>query len=274
MKILITGAGGLLGPYLSVAFEDAHHQVVVTCKHGCDLTNRASVKALLTGCNPDVVVHAAAETNVEYCEAEPVKAYLANRDTTYHIVEQLEPKAKLVYISTDMVYPDLRGPHREGDVAPVNVYGRSKLAGEKAAAVNARHFICRTNFFGPSKTPGRLSFSDWVIQSLTDGSTPIFFNDQYWTPIHMKTLCTVILEAVERDLIGTYNVGATTGMNKAKFAMLVAAQKGLMKFFERATIGPAYWTTPRPHNLGMDPSKIEEALNRSMPTLEEEIEKL
>jgi len=182
----------------------------------------------LLACEPDVVIHAAAMTNIDECENEPIKALAANRDTTYNIVELLSYNAKFVYISTDMVYSDIPGPHREK-----MTWGRSictarvKLAGEKSAAINPRHLILRTNFFGPSQVPWRQSLSDWVLQSLTDGSTPIFYNDVWWSPLHIKTLSQTILELVEANVVGIYNLGARTGLSKSQFALQVAEHKGL-----------------------------------------------
>lgn len=274
MKVLVTGANGLLGPYLVNAFK-GKNTVVVATRQEYDLTNRAMVKSLLSG-NFEVVIHAAAETDIDYCEKEPIKALAANRDTTYHIVELLSPSAKLVYISTDMVYADIRGPHRECDVGPVNVYGRSKLAGEKAAAVNPRHLILRTNFFGPriDPTPStRRSVSDWVIESLKNGSTPIFYHDVWFSPLHMETLSSVILELVEREIVGIYNTGARNAISKAEFAKLVAEHCGLDKEFAAKVIGPAHWRTRRPHDTSLDCEKLL-AMGVKLPTIEEEIKKL
>lgn len=274
MRVLVTGANGLLGPYLVDAFKEKN-TVVVTTRQEYDLTNRAMVKSLLSP-GFEVVIHAAAQTNIEYCEAEPIQALAANRDTTYHLVELLPSSTKLVYISTDMVYPDIRGPHRESDVGPINVYGRSKLAGEKAAAVNPRHLILRTNFFGPRIDPtpvSRRSLSDWVIQSLQDGTTPIYYNDIWFTPLHMKTLSAIILELVERDLIGVYNLGARTAMSKAQFAQSIAEHKGLIDHFKSKCVGPAHFHTRRPRDTSLDCEKLL-AMGVRLPTLEEEIQKL
>ncbi len=268
MKILITGANGLLGPYLVEACSE--HEVITTTRELCDLVDRESVKVLLLTDEPDVVIHAAAETDVGLCESDPIKALEANRDTTANLVELLSPTAKLVYISTDMVYPETPGPHLEDEAAPVNMYGLSKLAGENMASINLRHLILRTNFFGPALSPGRVSFSDWCLQTLTESRTAIFFNDVWWSPLHMKTLSEVILGLVEADVIGTYNLGSLKGMTKAGFAISLASHKGLS--MDHA-IGPSHFAVRRPKDLRLDCTKLAEK-GWVMPTLEQEIAKL
>lgn len=269
MKILITGASGLLGPYLIDAFSA--HEVIAPSRKAYDLTNHTDVVALLLYSLPDVVIHAAAETDVDYCEAHPDRALEANRDATFHLAGLLSPKSKLVYISTDMVYPDSPGPHIESEAAPINMYGRSKFAGEKVAAMNPRHLILRTNFVGPSVTAGRHSFSDWCIESLTDGHIRVFFNDVWFSPLHMKTLSRLILELVEADVCGIYNAGSRGQMSKAGFALALAKHKSLG--LGGTAVGPAHFKTPRPRDLSLDSSALA-AKGFVLPTVEEELRKL
>lgn len=272
MRVLVTGCGGLLAGHIVQYFEKANKgDVLGVSRADYDLNSRIDVKKMLQF-SPDVVIHCAAETDVDFCEREPIKAMAANRDTTANIVSLLNRASKFVYISTDMVYPDILGPHAEQDAGPINMYGKSKFAGESCARVNPHHLILRTNFFGSSKTPGRFSFSDWVIKSLTDGGTPLFFNDVFWTPLHMDTLSAWVAELVDRDLVGTYNLGSTTVMSKAAFAGAVAEHCGLLEQFNKAFIGPSSYLTRRPKDLSLDSSKIDP--NKILPTLESEIKKL
>jgi len=269
--ILITGGGGLLGSYLIEAFPG--QQVVVMNRGMHDLTRKDDVKRLME-CKPEVIIHAAGMTNVDECENRPLEAVAQNRDSTMNLVTQMHPGGKFVYISTDMVYPDTMGPHLEHDVGPINAYGRSKLAGERAAAVNARHLIIRTNFFGPSRVEGRRSFSDWAIESLTNGHTPLFFTDVFWSPLHMKTLSTLIRTLVDKDAVGIYNVGASgPAMSKAAFVQHLAFHKGLLEQFNKAALGPSSFKTQRPHDLSMDVTKLMK-LGILTPSIVGEIAKL
>lgn len=274
-RVLITGARGLLGPYLVGAFSN--YNVLGLGREDGDLTDIDFLINVLNDFQPNVVIHAAAETNVDCCEDSPWDCLKNNSISTANIASCLVqlPNTRLVFISTDQVYPDTIGPHKEHSIGPVNWYGKSKVSAEKMLrGLMGNHLILRTNFFGPSKTEGRKSFSDFVIESLKSGSTAIFFNDIFWTPLHMQTLSEMICGLVESDIIGTYNLGSSTIMSKAAFAGAVAERLGILDEFNKAAIGPASFKVKRPKDMSLDCSKIEAQLGWKMPTLEEEIKKL
>jgi dTDP-4-dehydrorhamnose reductase len=275
---LITGATGLLSDYL-IETCGKHGAVTTTARSGgdrrCDLTDRAAVRSLLSDVAPDVVVHAAGLTDVDRCEREPDRACAANRDASANIASQLPSSARLVFVSTDQVYPDIAGPHAEDAVGPVNIYGRSKLAGEQAALQHPGALVLRTNFFGPSRREGRASLSDFVIRSLSARQNATFFSDILFSPLHMATLAALVVEAVERGMTGVFNAGCRAGASKADFALAVARHKGLQTETSRlgnSTVLPD--RAPRPKDMRMAVGRIEQALGRPMPTLDEEVAKL
>jgi dTDP-4-dehydrorhamnose reductase len=191
------------------------------------------------------------------------------------LVAGLSPNATLVLLSTDQVYPDRSGPHREGNEGPVNAYGRSKLAGELAAASHGRSLILRTNLFGPSRTVGRESLSDFVTRRLTSGERVDLFVDVLFSPLHMATLSTLTLEAALSGLTGVFNAGSRDGLSKHDFGLAVAHRLGLDTSSARPALSDAVaGRVPRPHDLRLDVGKLEAALGRVMPTLLEEVKKL
>jgi dTDP-4-dehydrorhamnose reductase len=275
---LITGATGLLSDYLIEACGK-HGAVTTTARSGgdrrCDLIDRVAVRSLLSELAPDVVVHAAGLTDVDRCEREPDQAYAANRDAGGNIAAVLAHSARLVFVSTDQVYPDIAGPHAEDAVGPVNVYGRSKLAGEQAVLQHPGALVLRTNFFGPSHREGRASLSDFVIRSLIARQSATFFSDILFSPLHMATLGALVVGAAERGMTGVFNAGCRDGASKADFAMAVARHKGLQT--ETSRIGSSSVMpdrAKRPKDMRMAVGRIEQALGRPMPTLDQEIAKL
>jgi dTDP-4-dehydrorhamnose reductase len=275
---LITGATGLLSDYL-IEVCGRHGAVTTTARSGgdrhCDLTDRAAVRALLFDVAPDVVVHAAGLTDVDRCEREPDEAMAVNRDAAANIAVALPSSARLVFVSTDQVYPDAPGPHAEDVVEPVNVYGRSKLAGEQAVQQHSGALVLRTNFFGSSRRYGRVSLSDFIIRSLAARQNVTFFSDILFSPLHMRTLAELVVDAAQRDLSGVFNAGCRDGASKADFAMAVARYKGLQT--ETSRIGNSavmHDRAPRPSDMRMAVGRIEQALGRPMPTLDEEVAKL
>lgn len=275
---LITGASGLLSDYLIEACGKSGEVITTARSDGdrrCDLTDANAVRALLADTSPDVVVHAAALTDVDRCEREPDRALAVNRDAAAHLAAALPPGARIVFVSTDQVYPDTPGPHTEEAAGPVNMYGKSKREGERATLGHPGALVLRTNFFGPSRRAGRASLSDFVIRSLGEGRAVTFFSDILFSPLHMATLSALIVEMAERATTGVFNAGCRNGASKADFALAVARHKGLQTRTARigsSTVMPD--RAPRPKDMRMDVGRIERALGRPMPTLEEEVAKL
>jgi dTDP-4-dehydrorhamnose reductase len=275
--IVITGGTGLFGPYLCEAAA-ALAPVRVVARHGgeaCDLTDRNAVGRLFARLRPRLVVHAAAMTNVDACETAPAVAIRVNELASANVAATLSADAVLVYISTDQVYPDVPGPHREGSEAPVNVYGRSKLAGERATLARERTLVVRTNLFGPSRSAGRQSLSDFLTERLGEREPVTLFRDSWFSPLHMTTLASLVFELAHRNLRGIYNVGCRAGASKAEFGLMIARHLGLPT--DTAAVGDSSAITgraPRPHDLRLDVSRVETALGRVMPTLAEEVSKL
>jgi len=277
-RVLVTGATGLLGPYLADAFA-VGATVVTTSRHGGDLpgdlTSAAEARRILTDADPTVVVHAAALTDVDRCEHDQGEADAVNRAAVDHLASALAADRVLVVVSTDQVYPDRPGPHREGTEAPVNVYGRSKLAGERAAGRHPGALVLRTNFFGPSRSPGRESLSDWVAVRMAAGDAITLFEDVWFNPLHAATLAALAAAAVGAGLRGVFNVGSRVGCTKETFGLAVARHLGLPT--DRARTGrsddePS--RAPRPHDLRMDVRRFEEALGVALPDTRHEVERL
>jgi dTDP-4-dehydrorhamnose reductase len=270
---LVTGANGLLGPYLVDAFGP--HVTTSARRSGdapCELADAAAVRELVARIKPTVVVHAAAMTAIDLAEAEPQIADDNNRRTTENLAAALPANCKLVYISTDQVYPNVAGPHREGSEAPVNVYGRTKLAGERAAAAHPRALILRTNLFGPSRTPGRTSLSDFVVDSLRTDKPVTLFRDVLFSPLHMTTLASLVREMSDAGLTGTYNLGSREGISKADFAIAIADHLGLSLANARIGLSTEFANrAQRPLDLRLDVARVEKAVGRAMPTCRAEI---
>lgn len=276
-RVLVTGAGGLLGSTLVPHLRGSGLEVLTHGRGGdhdvvADLSDRARGLAALESCGADVVVNLAAVTNVDACQREPDLAYRAN----VRVVETLagwtrqDPRRHLVQISTDHVY-DGPGLHDEDDVKVTNVYAFSKYAGELAAAV-AGATILRTNFFGPSRSPARTSLSDWLVQSLRGGAAVTVFEDVLFSPVSIGTLVRLVEAAARRRPRGVFNVGSREGMSKAEFAYALADALSLpTATVKRGRCDQAGLGAYRPRGMLMDPSRFEAALGLRMPTLQQEI---
>ena len=153
MRVLVTGAGGMLGQDVVRVAEDMRHQVVALTHDDLDVTDPARVERVITRERPGAVINCAAWSNVDGAEESEPDASLINAQGAGFVADAANKvDAKVVYISTDYVFDGTNGPYGESDdPAPINGYGRTKLAGERATAlVNGRSFIVRTSWlFGP-----------------------------------------------------------------------------------------------------------------------------
>lgn len=275
---LIVGASGLLGPYLMRAAEGLG-PVVGLSRGGPDIAadcrDRCVMARVLRQVRPDAVIFAAALTDVERCEREPASADALNRGALADLVELLAAGTRLVYISTDQVYPDRPGLHRETATGPVNVYGRSKLAGEAAALRSPGALVLRTNLFGPSMTPGRTSLSDFMIDRLRSGEELRLFKDVLFSPLHLNTLSELVVELMAMRAEGVLNLGCRDGASKMAFGYLLAEHLGLpLRNVLEVEAARLSARAPRPLDMRLDVGRLEAVLNRRLPTLTEEVSKL
>ena len=284
--VLVTGATGLLGAALVPALQAAGFSVL---RHGwqaaadvhADLTRRDDTLALLERVRPDVIVHLAALTDVDACEADPQRAYLLNLQSVVHLAEWIanaRPGSHLVQISTDQVYDGL-GPHAECGVCIRNTYASSKIAAELAASgVGAT--VLRTNFFGRSRRAGRVSFSDWLFAALQGGQAIQVFDDVLFSPLAIDTLALAIGRVVARRPAGVFNLGSRSGgvggISKADFAFAFAAAAGLPTLSMTRSLSTTMTTLKayRPKDMRMDSSRFERTLDLRLPELTDEIQRM
>ena len=149
MKILVTGANGMLGQDLCPILEDEGFEVVETDIHNLDITDIKCVENVLTAEKPDYVIHCAAYTNVDKAEEDKEIAYKINAEGTKNLAEVCKKSdITLVYISTDYVFDGTKeGKYLPTDKTnPMSVYGASKLEGEKSVQECEKYYITRTSW--------------------------------------------------------------------------------------------------------------------------------
>jgi dTDP-4-dehydrorhamnose reductase len=149
MKILLTGAGGQVGYELERSLQGLG-EVIAVGRARMDLADLDQVRAVIRALRPGLIVNAAAYTAVDRAEAEPALAFRINAEAPELMAREAKALgAALVHYSTDYVFDGRKaGPYLETDAAsPLNVYGKSKLAGEQAiAASGADHLILRSSW--------------------------------------------------------------------------------------------------------------------------------
>lgn len=279
MRVLVTGSSGMLGCSLVPVLSQAGHIVVTHGRSGseqaqADLADPGQTCAMLDQTRPEVIVNLVALANVDACEESPQRAYQGNVRTVANLaawVARQQGACHLVHVSTDHLY-DSNGPHREDAVELTNYYAFSKYSGELAAAL-ASATVIRTNFFGPSLSPGKESFSDWLLRALSSGQSISVFEDVLFSPLSLTTLSELIELVVRRRIPGTYNVGCKDGINKADFAYALAHVLQLPTTeITRASVRDASLRAYRPRDMRMDSTLFAGTFGIALPTIRDEIE--
>jgi len=236
MKILITGAAGMLGTDARRILAGQGHEVIPTDVgpaavgdiRPLDITDGAAVRAFFAETNPDVVFHGAAYTNVDGCERDPDLAHKVNALGTWTVASAAEEVgAALVAISTDFVFDGMKGAaYTEFDAPnPISHYGASKLAGENLAGAACRRcYIVRTSWlYGV----GGKNFPYTVIAlAKTKPELPIVA-DQFGTPTYTVDLVEAISEIIQTPLYGVYHVSNGGETNWEDFARAILAKTNL-----------------------------------------------
>ena len=214
MKVLITGSSGQLGRAFKGVFEQLEYDVVAWDVEQLDITDGLETVAKITELAPNLIIHCAAYTDVRGCEYEPAKAYQVNWLGTRNIaVAALECDAKLVYISTDYVFDGVKEtPYIELDQAnPLNVYGRSKLGGEKIIqSLLQKYYIVRTAWLY-SETGN--NFFRTMARAGAEKRPVSMVIDQRGTPTYVYDLALTVEHLISKPFYGVYhltNSGACT----------------------------------------------------------------
>jgi len=223
MSVLVTGAGGQLGHALVDTFAASGKEVIGLDHAALDVADRDQVLSIFAELRPEVVVHAAAWTDVDGCEADVDRAFAVNALGTRYVAEGAGGVgARVCYVSTDYVFDGKSGvPYNEWDAPnPLSVYGRSKLAGERELDPQAT--IVRTSWV--CGRHGR-NFVKSVVGRARAGETLTVVDDQHGCPTFADDLAEMVCRLVSARRTGIHHVtnqGATTWYQLACDALMVA----------------------------------------------------
>jgi dTDP-4-dehydrorhamnose reductase len=240
MRVLVTGCTGRVGSVLlhrvppgmeaEILLGPADRTVPPLPWYRADITGRDRVIMAVTCASPDMVVHLAAMTDVDGCERDPAEAFRVNRDGAAHVAEACARcGAGMVYLSTDYIFDGCSGPYTESDEPnPVNVYGQSKLEGERACAgILDRLAVVRFSVPFGRRMPGSPhNFLSMIDERLAAGSPVRAVADQRTTPAWLDELAELIWLVARDDVRGIIHYGTSDRLSRCEMALALCGVRG------------------------------------------------
>jgi dTDP-4-dehydrorhamnose reductase len=269
MKILITGASGLLGNKILKELAETIDKEIIAVYNKTmpeikkknkikqikiDLSNTILLQDLILKEKPETIIHTASYTDVDGCEINKEYAWKINVEATKTIAKISKAlNIYLIYISTDYVFEGTKGLYRETDTPnPINYYGLTKLIGEETIrAQDNLHTIIRTSaIYGLGQ--GKQNFGTYIISKLSRNEKIKALKDQYVSPTLNTLLAKAVIQLLEIKYPGTLHI-AGERMSRFEFARAVARELG----FDEGLVEEAYfddftWRAPRPRDSSLN----------------------
>ncbi len=276
--VLITGCHGFVGQHVVRLFvEESKCDLVLTARepdslfadiakeprirgyHAMDVTQRASVKEVIAAAKPDVIVNCAAFVKVDDAETQRETAWHTNVSAVEHLSEMARKvDARIVHISSDLVFDGARAPYSESDAPrPINYYGRTKLASENVLRTSGvGHTIFRTCLVYGAAERAKANYALSVLISLEDGQPVYAATDLFSAPTLVDDLALAIVRATERKRLGLYHVGGPEMITRFEFANRIAEVFGLNSALILPTTiaelrSSGRWRAERPAKTGL-----------------------
>ena len=244
MKILITGANGLLGQKLVALYASRPEVDLIATGRGTDrnpsgthryvqmdVTDPDQVQATFKEVKPDAMIHTAAMTQVDQCETDREGCWLQNVTAVGHLIEACEHhNTFFLHLSTDFIFDGTAGPYREeDDPNPISYYGESKLASEKLLMESSLNWaIARTVLvYGLVQDMSRSNIILWVKQSLEAKKDIQVVNDQWRTPTLAEDLAIGCALIVDKAATGVFNISGSDLLTPYDMAEKTATFFGL-----------------------------------------------
>lgn len=286
MRILVTGASGLLGINLALEAARDHDVFGVVNKNPLKTSAFKVIKAdllvpntcqrLFDDIQPNWIINCAALANIDACETDPAQARQLNTEIPAELAWIVaRGGARILHVSTDAVFDGNKGGYDEQDTPnPLSVYARTKLDGERAvSSANPDAIIARVNFYGWSTTGGR-SLAEFFFSNLHAGKPINGFKDVFFCPLYTVDLAQIFLRLLALNLNGLYHVVSSECLTKYEFGVRIARIFG----FDPELITPisvfnSGLNAPRSPKLTLRSDKLTRHLGEKAPDINSGLQK-
>lgn len=267
MKILITGAESSLAKYIKNRFENTKDiEIDSFSRDELDISDKNSTYKIITKSNPDLLIHLDSMSNIDICQGDESLAYTIN---TIGSLNAAYPCSILdipiIYLSTSYVYNgDKDSPYFETDKCyPVNIYGKTKLAGEKLIrTLCKKYFIIRAGWiFGEENC--------FVQKVLNNSNVSMFVcSTEMGNPTYVEDLCRVIEKMLHSDLYGIYNCGNPSNTTKSAWVKKIFNYAGIERSILEIPENFLRNTATRPKNSSLNISLLKNCFDLELPSWE------
>ena len=226
---------------------------------------------------PRIVIHTAGFTNVDKCEDEPSLAQHINVELAANVAQaSAKLGLQLVHISTDHLFSgELPLADETKQVAPINVYGRTKAEAEfRVMEAHPQAIVMRTNFYGWGPTYRR-SFSDVIIEALRSGKKLTLFKDVFYTPILIEIAARAVHDLINLKASGIFNVVGDERISKYEFGLKIAEKFNLDSgLITPGLLADQVALVKRPHDMSLSNHKTCNLLGRKLGEINDHIARL
>ncbi|MCI0464563.1 MAG: SDR family oxidoreductase [Gemmataceae bacterium] len=289
MRVLVTGSSGQLGAYLLRELRGQGDEVIAwtgartgelfnTPLRPVDLADREAVVTAFRAARPEGVLHAAALASVADCHRDPERAHAINTRASALLAELADDaRARLVFVSTDLVFDGEKGNYREGDApAPLSHYGRTKHEAEQAVLRTPHAAVVRVSLlFGPHLAGG-VSFFEQQVRKLREGAGVVCFHDEWRSPLGLHLAAQNLLAVLRWGFEGLLHLGGAERLSRAEMGRRLAGTLGvdpaLVTESSRCAVPAA---EPRPRDVSLNSTRWRTLFpDQPWPSLEEALSQM
>lgn len=240
-----------------------------------DLSNN-SYEGLIVWSKPDIIIHCGAITNGNFCDQNPNSAFNVNGLSVKKLLDATTKKIKIIYISTDAVFPSKLHLAKEKDcVFPENIYGKSKELGEFFLLNSTIDYtIIRTTIVGLNLNKNKTGFAEWIINSTKNKEDINLFNDVIFTPISIWQLAKEIIFLIQNNYISSeiLHIAGNEICTKYEFGRMLLKELNLTrKYIHKGSILKFKDRAKRCSDQTLDCTFYQKKYNRKLPNLLETV---
>lgn len=287
LNILITGASGMLGSTLAFNLKDKFN---VFGTGNSDFINAKfnylkfdllsdDFNELIKWSQPDLIIHCAALTDVDYCQSNPWEALNVNAYSVKKLINATQDFVKFIFISTDAVFPFKLHMAKENDFrSPENIYGKSKELGEYFLLnSNREYLILRTTIVGLNTYNFKKSFVEWILNSVRAKKTISLFDDVFFTPISIWDFISEIRFLIDNDFVDSkvLHISGSEVITKYDFGFNLIKNISLnTKYLRKGKLDDVDLIAKRSNDQTLDSSYYQRKFERKLPKLKDTINSL